>query len=300
MASKPIPKLILCKGHNTPYLKCIGNRKETEYYMSRSIFAQGRKVAYCKTCVEAIFEYYLEQGSIMSATYYTCQKLDVPFIMECFQELIEVKEADEDGTSKKVTKNYIGRYMTILNSKKDRNMLWRDFSDTDVDISEIDSKLKTKEVKKKELEKFQLDWGYQEENDYIFLEYRFDTYTMNKPLTTAEETLYRQLCLVELAKRKKEEKKDSTKEEQDMMLKLMTKLKIDNFNEQKDKSEIERILEKQIWEIENTEPCEVFDKKEYEDMLDIKKNYYKHIIRACKNLVAGNRDFPKVEKDEWD
>ena len=47
MATKPIPKLILCKGHNTPYLKCIGNRKETEYYMSRSIFAQGDKVAYC-------------------------------------------------------------------------------------------------------------------------------------------------------------------------------------------------------------------------------------------------------------
>ena len=118
-------------------------------------------------------------------------------------------------------------------------------------------------------------------------------------LTPAQETLYRQLCLVELSKRRKWTAKELTKDEQAMILTLMEKLKISNFNEQKDKSEIDKILEKQIWEIENTEPCELVDKEEYKDFLDIGKNWGQHILRAIRNLIAGTKDYPDVTKDEW-
>lgn len=168
---------------------------------------------------------------------------------------------------------------------------------------------KSEELVQAEYEKFELDWGRQTTEDYQFLEYRYDVYTDGKVLSPAQETLYRQLCLVELRKRKKEamadlandknELGDSTKEEQAMILTLMQKLKIDNFAENKDKDETELLIEKQIWEHENKKPCEIVDLDYYKDMCDIKKNWGKQIKRAVVNLITGSKDYPDIEKDDW-
>ena len=144
-----------------------------------------------------------------------------------------------------------------------------------------------------------LDWGEQPNlEDYQFLEYRYSIYTDGIELSPSQETLYRKLCLAELSARRKESNGESSKEDTEQIMKLMTKLKIDNFEEKKDKTDIERILEKQIWEIENTEPAEMVDKEEYRDYLDIEEDWGKHILRAVKNLIIGSKDYPNITRED--
>jgi len=264
------PVMILCRGHNNPLLKCKGMQKESEFYSSRSPLAYhpvelknatSGKIHYCKTCVQKIFEYeFNKSNNMQKAVYYTCQRLDIPFIVDLFDEAILKSKGSTVAEVTQVGKKLMGEYIARLNTNKAKYGTKIDFSCSDTVLSEIDTSLEEKAKTKKELERFQLDWGLQEDEDYSFLEYRYSVYT------------------------------DGT---------LMEKLKISNFNEQKDKSEIDKILERQIWEIENTEPCELVDKEEYKDFLDIGKNWGKHILRAIRNLIAGTKDYPDVTKDEW-
>lgn len=290
-------EMILCMGNNSAYLKCPGNRTSSQFYNVWSIFKGNGKSCYCKDCIGKIFDYYLTNGSLQSAIYYTCQTIDVAFISEIYERVNQ--KSIEDNKAGKKNINYFGTYMTELQRNSTKKEAWNNFSCTNVDLADIDSKIKTNEIKKKELEKFELDWGKKENlEDYVFLEYKYDIYTENKPLVPSQESLYRQLCLVELSKRKKETKNESTKEEQGMMIILMDKLKISNFDEQRGKSDVEKILEKQIWEIENTEPCEVIDKNEYKDFLGISVDW-KHILRSLKNILGNNREYPDINNDEW-
>lgn len=317
MAVKKIENkdLMDCDGKNVEFLQCNNPIPMSDFYDSWSPFNVTNfkklnkktnkqelicKTRYCKSCLNKIYSHYKDiYKDSEKALFYTCQMANVPFIAEKVEKTFDYVSS-EAKRGVRVT-NIFGSYYNFLARETSKHHLWQDFSYTDIDYKDIASHIEKRDVTKKEMERFELDWGKQEEvEDYEFLEYRYDVYTHGKEITPAQETLYRQLCLVELSKRRKELIKDSTKEEQEMILKLMDKLKISNFNEQKDKSEIDKILEKQIWEIENTEPCELVDKKEYEDFLDINKNWGKHILRAMKNLVAGTKDYPDVTKDNWD
>lgn len=296
MAKKAV-EVTLCMGHNTPMLQCVGLKKNTEYFISWSPFHANGRVPYCKECCNKMFQYYLDETkSAQSALYYTLMKMDVPFIKDIYEKVNEMSvSGDVNGRKTAIS---IGSYMNTIRKYTKNKEIWSDFSATDVDISDIDSKIQTREVKKKEMDKFILDWGQQPNlEDYQFLEYRYDVYTEGRELTPSQETLYRKLCLAELSARRKEANQDSSKEDTEQIIKLMSKLKIDNFEEKKEKSDIERILEKQIWEIENTEPAEIVSKEEYKDYLNIEKDWGKHILRAVKNLLTGSKDYPMITKD---
>ena len=317
MAVKKIEykELIDCSGKNVEFLQCNISKPLSDFFDSWSPYNITNikklnkktnkqeylcKTKYCKECLGKIYTRYKEEfGTAEKALFYTCQMAGIPFIAEKVEATFDYVSSEAKRGS--MVKNIFGTYYSNLLKETSKHHLWQDFSCTDIDYKDIASHIEKRDITKKEMERFELDWGKQDDvEDYEFLEYRYDVYTQAKEITPAQETLYRQLCLVELAKRRKELDKDSTKEEQEMILKLMDKLKISNFNEQKDKSEIDRILEKQIWEIENTEPCELVDKKEYEDFLDLGKNWGKHIVRAVTNLVAGTKDYPDISKDSWD
>ena len=317
MAVKKIENkdLMDCAGKNVDFLQCNVPKPMSDFYDSWSPYNITNikklnrktnkqefvhKTKFCKECLGKIYSRYKEEASSSEfALFLTCMQANIPFIAEKVESTFAYVTS-EAKRGARVT-NIFGTYYNILARETSKHHLWQDFSCTDIDYKDIATHIEKRDITKKEMERFELDWGKQDDTeDYEFLEYRYDVYTSGKEITPAQETLYRQLCLVELAKRRKEVIKDSTKEEQEMILKLMDKLKISNFNEQKDKSEIDRILEKQIWEIENTEPCELVDKEEYKDFLDINKNWGKHILRAVKNLVAGTKDYPDVTRDEWD
>lgn len=313
MATKIKKKgLMSCRGRHVDGLMCNIEKDLDSFYDSWSPFnvfdaksEAGRpikveKLPFCSSCCDAMYKKWKEESkSPEFALYMCCSMNNIPFLAEKVEATFAFVTSEAKRGAK--VSNIFGTYYRILSRESSKHHLWKDFSCSDIGFADVATHIEKRDVTKKEMERFELDWGKQDSvEDYEFLEYRYDVYTKGKVITPAQETLYRQLCLVELSKRRKELIKDSTKEEQDMILKLMERLKISNFNEQKDKSEIDRILEKQIWEIENTEPCELVDKKEYEDFLDINKNWGKHILRAVKNLVAGTKDYPDISKDNWD
>ena len=285
-------KVRLCKGHNAPLLKCVGDVIETEFYNSWSNFSDG-KVPYCKKCLQKIFEYYKnETNSEKTAAYFTLMKIDTPLIEEIFDSVVNKKGSFNLST-----------YISELQKRDSNKDIWQDFSSTDVELKDI-SEVKTIAERKKEINALEKKWGIQDcIEDYDFLEETFDRYTNNiKFVNPQQEDLYKDLCRDRLLLRKINDNRYGGEETidkvQNRIGKTMSTVKLDLFEKQAEKSDIEKILEKQIWEIENTEPAEVVDKNEYKDFLNIESDWGNHILRAIRNLLTGSKDYPNITKDE--
>lgn len=297
------PKVSFCN-------ECRREYPLDRFHESKNPFHKNGVMLYCKDCCEEIVQHYLKQtGTLETAMWFACSQIGIPFIRKAYEDFEKRIKTFQSKSQKEYSEYELFKnYIYCLKKVESKTDDWKDFSATDVQLGDIQHLRKSEELVKAEYEKFELDWGKQSTEDYQFLEYRYDVYTEGKVLSPAQETLYRQLCLVELRKRKKEAKADftndnnelgdSTKEEQAMILTLMQKLKIDNFAENKDKTDIEKIIERQIWEVENTEPCEVIDKEYYKDFCDIGKNWGKDILRCVKNLLVGSKDYPDISKEE--
>ena len=289
---KTTEKVRLCKGHNSPILKCIGDVRESEFYISWSKFSDG-KVPYCKNCVQKIYNYFLnETQSEKSATYFTLMKIDIPFIEEIYEKVINKK-----------TQYSVGTYIAELRKHTQNKDIWGDSSSSSIDLNKIESKIKTIEDKKQELNKLEKIWGRQDSvEDYDFLEETFKRYTTGVDFSNPQqEDLYKDLCRDRLLLRKINDNRYNGEETldkvQNRISKTMSTLKVDQFEKKQNKSDIEKILEKQIWEIENTEPAEVVDKNEYKDFLNIESEWGNHILRAMRNLLTGSKDYPNITQD---
>jgi len=284
-------KVRLCKGHNSPLLNCLGDIRISEFYISWSKFTDGY-VPYCKTCVNKIYEYYLkETGSDKTALYFTLMKLDIPFIEEIYNSISEKRNVT------------IGTYISTLQRRTTCKDIWSDFSATDVELNKKEVSMRTVDDIKKELDKLERTWGKQDcTEDYDFLEDTFKRYTQGIEFSNPQqEDLYKDLCRDRLLLRKINDNRyngeESLDKVQNRISKTMSILKLDQFEKAKDKTDIEKILEKQIWEIENTEPAEVVDKEEYKDFLNIESEWGNHILRAVKNLLTGSKDYPSISQD---
>jgi hypothetical protein len=269
---------------------------------------------YCQDCCEDILRYFLKKkGSLDSAVYFTCAKLDVPFIRKVYELTIDRKNGYQSKSNKDDTEyNIFAYYMNYLwgvQSVQKKGDIWNDFSDSDISLEEFNSLDEKEKQLEADYKRLELDWGKQTIEDYQFLESKFYMYTEGKPLVPAQESLFRQLCILELRVRKKNAKGDSakddqlgesTKEEQTMILQLMDKLNISKFNESRDKTDVDRLIERQIWEHENTDPCETVDINKYKDICDIGKKWGKQILRAVKNIVSSSQEFPDITADPKD
>jgi hypothetical protein len=291
------------KSINTDESWCIRDGKlkfVDDFYKSPNPSHHSGYLPYCKLCCKKIFDEYLEKtGAIEPALWFTCAEVGIPFIMEAWERLqkLMVETTLKYGRTPK-DYNYIGNYVKALFLGNGAVTIKKNFSDTDVVYDAIESAKKTEEAVKKDAEKFELDWGKQTVDDYSFLEYRYSTYTDGISLTPSQEADYRALCLLELSKRKKDEKNEDVKSELDSIAKLKKTLKIDNYNNDSDKPFVQRMLEYQIWEMENTEPAELEDLKTYQDMCSLDKNWWGHILRAMKNLLTGSREYPRLDGEE--
>lgn len=71
-------------------IKCIncGTSNQSNFYNSKDSFkGYFKKVVYCKDCVKKIYQYYLKKNNdnMNLALYYTCRKIDVPYIHNNFE-----------------------------------------------------------------------------------------------------------------------------------------------------------------------------------------------------------------------
>ena len=289
---KTTEKVRLCKGHNSPLLNCIGDVRESEFFNSWSKFSDG-KVSYCKNCVQKIYNYFLDETkSEKSATYFTLMKIDIPFIEEVYQKAINKK-----------TPYSVGTYITELHKSTQNKDIWGDSSLSNINLNQTETAVQTVEDKKQELNKLEKIWGRQDSvEDYDFLEETFERYTKGIEFSNPQqEDLYKDLCRDRLLLRKINDNRYNGEETLDKVQtrisKTMSTLKVDQFEKKQNKSDIEKILEKQIWEIENTEPAEVVDKNEYKDFLNIESEWGNHILRAMKNILSGSKDYPNITQD---
>ena len=291
----------LCMGHNTPMLQCIGLKKESEYFSSWSQFHANGKVPYCKECCSKIFNYYLDETkSAKTALYYTLMKIDTPFIKEVYEKVNE-RSLSGDANGKKISIN-IGTYMNELRKYSKNKEIWSDFSATNVDITEVDSKIQTAEIKQKEMKQWEVDWGIQDEvQDYEFLNDTFNRYTKGVEFVNPQqEDLYRDLCRDRLLLRKINDnryKGDETIDKvQNRISKTMATLKVDQFESNRPKTASEQALFEKIRLCDEKNVKDVYnhptkDLKDREDYDKIKAYNELFSLRPLGNMLVGHRDF---------
>ena len=281
---------------------CIGcGRMYTieNFYKSTSPYHNNKVLPYCKDCCrKMVLDYIKKFGSLECAMWMTCANLGIPFTKRAF-EALERTISERGTTTDKY--NYVGNYLRCLRTTKRREDNWKEFADTDVSFGDIATMQKHEQSIKQEMEKFKLDWGYQEVEDYQFLEYRFEYYTADLgELKPSQETLYRRLCLVELAIRKKDEAHEDTKDEQKQLIQLMKTLEIDDFQNTKDMTMAEKIIEAQIAWMEEEEPAFHYkDKEKYRDFCGIGAYWEDHVKRPLRNLLTGSKEYTLTDtRDE--
>lgn len=248
-------------------------------------------VPYCKDCCNSMLNYYLQKtGTLEASMWYVCARLDIPFIKKVF----------EKAQSQQVkTEKFIETYYNLLwgtRSMKKALDVWESFADSDVSFEEISGVTKTDEGVKAQIEKLELDWGYQEsEEDYKFLIYMYEKYTKGVTIENPQqEDLYRDLCLARLEKRKAEQHKidtDITKI-QGRILTLMNKLKLDEFESTKPKTVSEQLIFAKIAQIEQTKPADLYkEPNKYKDMSKLRKYMKDLVLRPTLNSLIGSKDF---------
>jgi len=97
-----------------PKIVCIGCgcATQTNFYMARdehrSFF---RKVPYCKDCVNKIFKNYLrlKGGNYNLALYYTCRKIDLPYIHSAYTGAVD--NVNNPNSNIKGMDNLMSAYM---------------------------------------------------------------------------------------------------------------------------------------------------------------------------------------------
>lgn len=287
---------------------CIAHQREypiEKFYLKlmEDEFLPTYAIPYCEDCCEEMVRYYLERtGSIESAMWFTCAKLDIPFIRQVFEAMMDEKDKYQKKYNKTTDKNFkfFKYYYKYLwgdgTSLQKAGVRWECFLDTDVALNEITTDTNTQRQVREKIEQLKLDWGEQDSiDDYKFLVYNYKKYTKDLDVNTPQqEDLYRDLCLARLEKRKVEEHQidgDLTKI-QTRILTLMKKLNIDNFVDDKPKTISEQLLFDKIAMVEQHEPADWYkDEKKLSDIKGYKKYMKDLVYRPLANTLLGSRDF---------
>ena len=283
------------KAKSSVMCMCIRDGREypsDRFYEHKNteIFPKGY-IPYCKDCCNDMLQYYLKKtGTIEASMWYVCALLDIPFIKKVFEKVQE-KQVSVD--------KFVETYYNVLwgfGSIKKTLDTWESFADSDVSFQEISGVTKTDEGIKAQIEKLELDWGYQEsEDDYKFLIYMYEKYTKNVTIENPQQDdLYRDLCLARLEKRKAEQGKIDTdiSKIQGRILTLMNKLKLDEFESTKPKTVSEQLIFAKIAQIEQTKPADLYkEPNKYKDYSKLRKYMKDLVLRPALNTLVGNKDF---------
>lgn len=290
MVSKKTENVRMCKGHNAPLLNCVGQIKESDFYTSWSNFYDG-KVPYCKKCTQKIFEYYLnETKTEKTALYFTLMKLDIPFIQEVFDSVVNKSNYSVD--------KLVGTYIGELQRKRSSKEIWCDFSSSDIESNEIESKVQTVAERKRELKDLEHKWGLQDcVEDYDFLEETFNRYTEGVDFINSQQIdLYKDLCRDRLLLRKINDNRYNGEETidkvQNRISKTMSTLKLDQFESNKPKTLSEQSLFEKIRLCDENNVKDIYSEpSKYYDLNKIQYYNEKFSLRPLANMLIGNRDF---------
>ena len=280
----------ICLGAKTSILKCKGRVNTSDFFTSWSIFSDG-KTQYCKDCCDQIFDYYISQGyTPKSALYYVLQKIDIPFISE-----VDEKALDRNKIKKMVS---IKLYIQELQRNVAKKHLWNNFSDTDVDIKEMDLPINQKTITADDVKTRLDNWGIQESiEDYNFLDETFNKYTKDiQIINQGQEDKYRDLCRDRLLLRKINDKRYDGAETLDTVQKRidrqMESLKINEFDSNTAHSLSEKSLINLITQVNENNVEDIYkDTDKYYDYTKLRAYNKDCTLRPLANMLLNQRDF---------
>ncbi len=260
-------------------------------------------LCYCDKCCAEMLKFYTKKtGSLQSGFYYTCARLNVPFIRKPYESVIKQKNAFQNRSKspkEDTTYDLFYWYWDFLWGKSTRMTptdTWNEFCDSDMKAQD-DESVKSKEAIQLEMDKYKMDWGNQENiDDYKYLSYVYEKYTQGLNIESAQQDdLIRDLCIARLDKRKVDDGRsaeDVTKI-QNRILQLLNKLKLDNFESSKPKTLSEQFLSNKIAMIDENNVKDIYTNKDYEykDINKIQKYYKDMCLRPLGNMLLDNRTF---------
>lgn len=248
----------------------------------------------CRVCLNTRFKEYQEIMKSEGAAFWCiCAEMGYPVIREYYDMAVKRRA----GLGNSNTNLFISYHTTL----KEMGFQIEGFWQSDMMIDEFidigsDRPAEDKAIDLSEQERV---WGKFEVEDYELLNNFFAMYTEDLPqMETALELRYRDLCKAELRKRKADESGDITEitKAEESLRKNMALLKLDKFQDNR-QSDIEKHIERLIWQVENTKPAECEDLNKYKDFsgFGIK---WDEIMRCMRNLIANTRDYPDITKGE--
>jgi hypothetical protein len=272
-------------------LACQRTHLLTDFYESDNPFHANGVLPYCKEQCKKIVDYYVKDKSDLGkGLFFACAVIGIPFMKDAYDNFALTAE------SKKVTDYfalYHKEYLAIKKNYKKKRII--DFSATDCDVTSFVAAKKSEAVVRQQLEELKQMWGDRDIEDLQYLEYRYTTYTDGKELTEYQAKLYRSLCLAELS----EFKGDKTKEAIDIQAKIAKTLGIDQFNPDKELTNIEKTLEYQIAVLENEEPAIYYkDLEKYADFMSIGNYWENHVMRPLRNILTNSKEYNIIPDDE--
>ena len=273
--------LITCAGEGQSLLKCTGGKVESDFYPSFNMWVNGH-TKHCKKCLDKIYDYYYKNSGENDkvALYYTLIQENTPFITDIYDKL-----------KPKIGKITPNKYFTEL-SKTNKNVdLWKDFSASDFKL--IDSEAMTDP----QIREWEKNWGAQTIEGYKFLDETYKRYTKDiEKLTVAQKDLIKDLCQYRLMLRQINDStyngEMSQKDIQSQISSLLSKLKMDNFEEKKTGTLSEQSMFAINQMIERVDVVDVYGKKkEYEDHIGRRKYYKDMCLRPLLNCLADHKDW---------
>lgn len=292
-----MPKGVSVKPVESFCVKCGRMLPIEEFYKSPNPNHGLGVQPYCKSCANDLVNFYLKKHSSMEAAiYYTCADMGVPFIRKLFNSYMEkIKNF-------KTTSNYWGNYTNQFqqNKTKAEKEAWINFAATDTDFRDIANIQKQERVIQDEMKELKYRWGNDKDTEELqYLENRWKEYVEGEDLDPAQERKYRNLCLADLDIWEGNDIDKAIKRQSDMI----KDLGLDKFTRKQNQSVGERILEQQIYKIEQYEPAEYYeDKGMYKDYRGIHSSWTREILRPMLNLITGSKeyDIDKEDKESWE
>lgn len=297
---------------------CNTELEASNFFTSKNPHHNGY-LLYCKDHCNKIYKENLAKTKqTASAMWFTCAEIGIPFVQEIYKSCEQTKrdrieqrknEINQDNGKPKYTpkqmKDYIENYkdfsyyVDLLRKTNSGVEDWSTFmSGTDVDYKDINGLVKSNEVIEAEKQQYIMNWGNQDcIEDYQFLDNCFEKYTKGIEFTNSQqEDLYRDLCRDRLLLRKINDGRYNGDETIDRVQtrigRLMSTLKVDEFENHRPKTISEQLLFQKIAQIEETKPADLYkDYEKYRDVSKLRKYEQDMVYRPLKNDLLGARDF---------
>lgn len=277
---------------------CCQTPKTISFFYTGLGIQNGKTLPYCRECCRDKLAKYSAILGEDAGAWVLMAEVGVPYLKEKWKDA--PSKAREISLKSRADYDPFGVYLKML---KESEVIYQGFWDSDIMLDEL------RGTKKKVYEKVIDDvedydtmkrkWGtYDDIEAYEFLEDTFNEYTKDIIEMDANlENRYKDLCLAEYSKRKAQEGGDIAEisKAQDNVAKLLKLLKLDDFKENK-QSDIEKMIERMAWTIENVRPAECADLDKYKDISGFEPTW-ENIMRAVKNLIGGTKEYPEIKRD---